>query len=413
MPYEAPEPINESDRFQARHVLSISFAHAANDTYTSFLAPLLPTLIPRLAMSKTQAGLLALIQSAPSLLQPLIGHLADRASLRYLVIIGPAGVATMMSLLGVAPNYSLAALLVLIAGLSSSSLHAAAPAMAGRLSGLHLGRGLGLWNVGGYLGLALGPMLVATTVNFLSADGTPWLMIGGWVASAILYLRLRDVALRTTSLPIASPWRTGWQLMRPLLPPVAGITIARGMLYAATVTFLPTLLTEQGSDLWRAGAALSALQVSSAAGALIAGTLSDRVGRRSVILSSLSLPSLLLLGVIWVRGWTQMATLVALGATAPGTHVVLMAMVQENCPDNRALANGVFLSLAFLSESLGAVVLGALADLLGMEIAFVISALVVLAGLPLVFLLPRERPTFLHGASPASNGTARREECHE
>ncbi|HEM61331.1 MAG TPA: MFS transporter [Chloroflexi bacterium] len=377
-------------RFQTGHVLSISFAHAANDTYTSFLAPLLPTLIGRLSLSNTQAGLLALIQSSPSLIQPMIGHLADRASLRYLVILGPALAATMMSLLGIAPGYAVAAFLVLIAGLSSASLHAAAPAMAGRLSGLQLGRGVGLWNVGGYLGLALGPFLVAGTVKFLSVEGTPWLMLGGWLASAILYIRLRKVALHTATHALAAPWRKGWDLLRPLLPPMAGLTLTRALLYAASVTFLPTLLTEQGSDIWRAGLALSTVQVASAMGAFAAGSLSDRFGRRSVILASIVVTSALLVTVVLLRGWTQMAVLLALGASSPATHVVLMAMVQEHCPDNRALANGVFLSLAFLSESVGAVVLGALADLFGLRIAFIISAAVLLAGLPLVFMLPSQ-----------------------
>ncbi|MDH4208339.1 MAG: MFS transporter [Anaerolineae bacterium] len=397
----ATEDHSDAGQFQAAPVLTFSFAHAANDAYTSFLAPLLPTLIPRLMISNTQAGLLALIQSAPALLQPAIGHLADRASLRWLVILGPALAATMMSLLGVAPGYLVAAVLVLVAGLSSATLHAAAPAMAGRLSGLHLGRGLGLWNVGGYLGLALGPVLVAAVVHFRSAADTPWLMIGGWGASAVLYLRLRNVALYVPSPAASAPWRKGWERMRPMLLPVTGIAFTRSLLYAASVTFLPTLLTEQGSELWRAGVALSALQIASACGALIAGTLSDRFGRRPVIVASVSLPSLLLVLLVYLRGWEQMSVLLALGVTVPAAHVVLMAMMQENCPDNRALANGVFLSLAFLSESIGAVVVGALADLFGLRIAFVVAAVVLLAGLPLVFLLPDKRRSSLHVAAHA------------
>jgi predicted MFS family arabinose efflux permease len=69
-----------------------------------------------------------------------------------------------------------------------------------------------------------------------------------------------------------------------------------------------------------------------------------------------------------------------------------MALIQESCPDNRALATGVLLSVTFVSEALGAVVLGALADLFGLGTAFVAAALVLLGGLPLVFLLPRQRP---------------------
>jgi FSR family fosmidomycin resistance protein-like MFS transporter len=387
------DALTQRPEFQTGHVLTVSLAHALNDVYTSFLPPLLPSLIAKLTLSNTQAGLLAFMQSTPSLLQPVIGHLADRASLRYFVIFLPAVAATAMSLLGVAPQYAVVALLVIIAGLSSAGFHASAPAMAGRLSGWRLGRGLGFWTVGGYLGFAIGPILVTSTVNLLTLKGTPWLAIGGWIGSAILFLRLRGVQLQPTRSAAGDSWRRGLEAMRPILIPVVGLTLSRAMAFSATLTFLPTMLTGQGIDLWRAGISLSVLQLASAGGALIAGSASDRLGRRSIVfLSTLSAP-LLILALVSLQGWFKLPTLIGLGLTMPATYVVLMALIQESCPDNRALATGVLLSVTFVSEALGAVVLGALADLFGLGTAFVASALVLLAGLPLVLLLPRQRPT--------------------
>ncbi|MCJ7619766.1 MAG: MFS transporter, partial [Anaerolineae bacterium] len=340
-------------------------------------------------------------QSAPSLLQPVIGHLADRASLRYFVILLPAVAATAMSLLGVAPQYAVVALLVTIAGLCSAGFHASAPAMAGRLSGRRLGRGLGFWTVGGYLGFAVGPILVTSTVNLLTLKGTPWLAIGGWIGSAIVFLRLRGVKLQPTRSDAGDSWRRGLEAMRPILIPVVGLTLSRAMAFSATLTFLPTMLTSQGIDLWRAGISLSVLQLASAGGALVAGSASDRLGRRSIVLlSTLSAP-LLILALVFLQGWLKLPTLIGLGLTMPATYVVLMALIQESCPDNRALATGVLLSVTFVSEALGAVVLGALADLFGLGTAFVAAALVLLGGLPLVFLLPRERVGTLQSTTPA------------
>jgi FSR family fosmidomycin resistance protein-like MFS transporter len=388
VPSEAEGPVL-TEGFQADRVLSVSFAHAMNDTYTSFLAPLLPELIGKLALSKTEAGLLAFLQSSPSLLQPVIGHLADRANLRYFVILSPAVAATMMSLLGVAPYYATLALLVMVAGLSSASLHAVAPAMAGRLSGPRLGRGMGWWVVGGYLGLAVGPILVVSAVNFLTLEGTPWLMIGGWLGSAILYLRLRDVPGPHPAEGRGDSWREGLQAMRPILPPILGILAARALLMAAMLTFLPTFLTERGINLWVAGLFLSIVHISSAAGAVLAGSMTDRLGRRTVAAISMFLSSLLMLVLVGVGGWIQLPVLIALGVVVPATQVVLMALVQESCPENRALANGIFLALLFISESVGAIALGAFGDLFGLGLAFAASGIVLLVGLPLVLLLPR------------------------
>lgn len=387
-----PSPRTGAEGFQAGHVLTVSLAHFLNDTYTSFLAPLLPTLVSRLGLSNTQAGLLAFVQSTPSLLQPLIGHLADRASLRYFVILTPALAASTMSFLGVAPTFAVVALLVAVAGLSSASFHAAAPAMAGRLSGSRLGRGIGLWTIGGYLGFAVGPLLVAATVKLLTLEGTPWLAIGGWLGSAILYLRLRGVALQPTPSTATNSWRHGLQGMRPILIPVVGLIISRAMSFSATLTFLPILLTTQGAALWLAGIALSLVQLTSAAGALLAGSLSDRLGRRPIMLVSLLTSPVLIVALVSLPGSLKLPVLIGLGLTMPAVHVVLMALMQESCPDNRALATGVLLSLTFVSESVGAVVLGALADLFGLTTAFMVSALLFFAGLPLLLLLPPDRP---------------------
>ncbi|MGD2206187.1 MAG: MFS transporter, partial [Anaerolineae bacterium] len=163
MPIEAATTAQSPDASEAQQsqtggVLTVSGGHAMHDTYTAFLSPLLPAFIENLMLTKTGAGLLTVFMQGPSLLQPFIGHVADRVSLRYMVILAPAVTATAMSLLGVAPAYAVLALLLMVAGLSSATLHSVAPVMAGRLSGERLGRGMGFWMVGGELGRTLGPL---------------------------------------------------------------------------------------------------------------------------------------------------------------------------------------------------------------------------------------------------------------
>ena len=120
-------------------MITVSSAHLVHDTYSSFLAPLLPVLIENLSLTKTAAGLLSVFYQWPSLLQPLIGHLGDRVNLKILVILAPTVAALMMTLLGVAPTYAVLALLLIVAGFNSAGLHAIGPIIAGKLSGGKLG----------------------------------------------------------------------------------------------------------------------------------------------------------------------------------------------------------------------------------------------------------------------------------
>jgi FSR family fosmidomycin resistance protein-like MFS transporter len=383
----------ETEQFQTGRVLTISAGHAVHDTYTAFLPPLLPAFIENLALSTTEAGLLSAFMRAPSLLQPFIGHLADRVSLRYLVILAPAVSATVMSLLGVAPAYLVLVLLLMVAGLSSAILHAVAPVMAGRLSGKNLGRGMGFWMVGGELGRTLGPLAIAAYFEIRpdSLASTPLLMIGGWLSTAFLYLRLKDVPGRPPSAQESRPWRQALRAMGPFLVPLVGIIVARSFMSAALTTYLPVFLTEEGASLSFASLSLSVLEAAGVLGALLGGSLSDRLGRRLILLLSLVTTPLLMFAFMATTGWGQVPVLLLLGFSSLSVTPVVMALVQESYPENRALANGVYMALGFAIRSGVIVVVGAMADLWGMRLAFLISAVITLMGLPFLPLFPSRR----------------------
>lgn len=381
----------EADRFQTDRVVTITFGHAVHDTYAAFLPPLLPAFIETLSLTRTEAGFLTVFISAPSLLQPFIGHLADRVSLRWLVIVAPAVAGVVMSLLGVAPSYSVLALLLTVAGLNSATLHAVAPVMAGRVSGKNLGRGMGFWMVGGELGRTLGPLFVGITLEFLTLERMPWLMIGGLLASAALSIRLKDVAGRPTSAAEELPWRQVLRVMGSFLVVLTGIVTARAFMAVSLTTYLPVFLSDEGAELWFAAISLSILEVAGVAGALAGGALSDRWGRRVILAISLLTTPPLMFAFLAAEGWLRFPLLVLLGFTSLSVTPVIMALVQESFPENRAMANGVYMSLSFVIRAGVVVVLGRLGDLFGMGTAFAASAVLTFFGLPLVLLLPGKK----------------------
>jgi FSR family fosmidomycin resistance protein-like MFS transporter len=384
---------DQAEPFQADHVLTISAGHAVHDTYTAFLPSLLPVFIENLFLSNAEAGLLTVFMQGPSLLQPFIGHLADRVSLRTLFILAPGVTAVVMSLLGIAPTYGAVAILLVVVGLSSASLHAVGPVVAGNLSGKSLGRGMGFWMVGGELGRTLGPIVIVSAIQLLTLRGTPWLMIAGLLTSAFLYRQLGDVPDRPHHVGQASPWRQALRAMGPLLIPLTGIVAVRSFMVSALTTYLPTFLRQEGADLWLAGASLSVLEAAGVVGALLGGSISDRLGRRVVLFVSLLTAPFLMLAFLAVDGWPQLLLLLMMGFVALSVTPVVMAIVQEGSPENRALANGVYMALSFTIRSGIVVAVGALGDWLGLRWAFTASAVIPLLGVPFVLLLPRERST--------------------
>ena len=217
----------------------------------------------------------------------------------------------------------------------------------------------------------------------------PWLMFGGLVTSAVLYARLRDTTTFAPGGDASRPWRQAVRAMQPVLIPVLGITVARSFMSAAFGIYLPTFLSREGSTLWFAGAAFSVFEAAGMVGALTAGALSDRLGRRRVIAISLLVASPLMGAFLVAGGLARFPILVALGFTALSMMPVLMAMMQEQFPENRALANGIFLGFSFIIQAIATVMLGMLADRFGLRPAYVFAAIIPLVGLPLVWLLPK------------------------
>jgi FSR family fosmidomycin resistance protein-like MFS transporter len=308
--------------------------------------------------------------------------------LRKFFVLAPTVTAIAMSLLGVAPTYAVMAMLLVIAGVSSAALHAAGPAVVGKLSGPKLGKGMGFWMVGGELGRALGPLSIVTAVQFLGLKGTPWLLIGGPVASLLLYRILKNVPDIVTN---AGQKVTREELLRgwgKMILPLIGVVLVRSFLVASLSTYLPVLLTEQGSSLWLAGASLSVFEAAGVVGALVAGSWSDRMDRRLVLAIAMAITPIFMFIFLRTSGWAQFPMLILLGFAALSIMPVFMAVMQERFPQNRAFATGVFLALSFVIRSGVVVILGAIADRWDMHMAFTVSAAVALIGMPLIFTLP-------------------------
>jgi len=378
----------EDKSFQTGGVITLSGGHAVHDTYSGFLASLLPVFIDTLSLSKTEASLLMVFRQVPSMLQPIIGHQSDRLNLWPLVILGPVVTGIAMGLLGVANGYGILVALLVLAGLSGAAFHAVGPAMAGALSGSNLGRGMGVWMLCGELGRTVGPILVVSVIGVWGMEGVPWLIPIGIVASFIMYVRMKGVMGKARQVSQALPWRSALKRMAPVMVPLSGIVFVRAFMMASLTMFLPTFLNEEGASLWLAGASLSVLEGAGIAGALLGGWVSDRLGRKQILGFSMLLTPVFTFVFLSAEGWALFPILAILGFVALSTGPVVMAMVQESCPENRAFANGLYMGAGFALRGVAMLLLGMMADAYGLRRAFEISAVLMLIGAVLVFRLP-------------------------
>lgn len=379
------------DDFQTGQVAVISAAHLTHDTYSAFLAPLLIPIQAQLGLSYTSTGSLAIYSQIPSLLNPFIGYIADRVSVRYFVVLAPGITATIYSSLGLVNTYAGLAIMLFAAGLSIAAFHAPAPAMIAKVSGSRVGKGMSAFMAAGELARALGPLVVAAGLAWFGLDGI-WRLAGfGWLVSLILYFRLRHVAV-TPRLPGQNTLAAFWPGARRVFPLLTWLLFGRVFMLAALTTYLPIYMKdERDAGLWVASIALTALEAAGFAGALTTGTVSDRLGRKNVLLVLLGAAPLLFLAFIFAPAWLALPLILLLGFAAISPQPVIMAFVQDQFSENRALANGTYLAISFLLRSLSIWVVGLAADAYGMTWAFALAALVGLLSIPAVRYLPEKQ----------------------
>lgn len=380
------------DTFHLVHVVTLAGAHFIHDVYTAFLAPLLPLLISKLGLSLALAGSLSVFTQLPSLLNPLIGVAVDRAGIsRWLVIVSPSVTAAGMCLIGVAPSYGALVICLLTAGVSVAAIHLAAPVLVAEVSGDRLGRGTSFFMVGGELARTVGPLVAVQAVASFGIEGLWRLIPVGVAASLILWWRLGRVQVAGRTRPRAAGIWTTWRRMRRIMIGVQGVLMARAFMASALTAFLPTLLYGEGESLWIANIGLVVFELAGAAGAMTAGTASDWLGRRRVLLVAVCLSPGLLGLFLLTEGPAMFLVLVALGFVTLSTTPVLMAVMLESSEGDRATASGTFIMMSFAIRSLVIPLVGALGDVLGLRTAFAVCAVVAVLGVPFVYLIPQAR----------------------
>lgn len=382
----------ENKPFQTSNIALIGLSHFLHDVYTSFLAPALPFLIEKLGISYGMAGLLNVIQRLPSLLNPFVGIMADRMKMRYLVIFAPAVTGIAMSLIGIAPGYIFLSLLLLVSGISSTFFHIPTPVMVKKISGNRIGKGMSIYMLGGELARTAGPMIIYGIISIWGLEGTYKMMPLGLLASGILYFRLSHIQISNNidKAIIRKDYLKEFKKYIPIFTVTAGITLFLGAMRSALTLYLPTFMDAQGESHFFSDASLSILQLSGAAGTLISGTFSDKIGRTNTLLIISILSPFLMLIFLHVSGIWQIVILGIMGMFIFAPTSVLLALIHDQDSEKMAFLNGVYMLLNFFISAVMVTVAGFMADKIGFEKTFSYAAFFSF-GAVIVILLNRKK----------------------
>ena len=171
-------------------------------------------------------------------------------------------------------------------------------------------------------------------------------------------------------------------LIRDIPKPLAllwVIIVLRSMTGVTFSNFLAVTVTEKGGSHLLGGAAISIFLISGALGGLLAGRISDRVGRKVVIFTTILLAAPFLLVFLHGPTWSMLPSLALGGLFLFSSTPVGIVAAQEILPGKTGLVSGVVMGMAWGVAGLSLVPVGWLADRYGL-----VSVMTWIALLPLL-----------------------------
>ena len=157
--------MNTKSKAATSVLLMVSMGHLLNDMFQSVIPSIYPMIKEALGLSFMQIGAITLTnQITSSLLQPLVGYFSDRHPKPYALVVGMCFTLAGLMLLSMANSFPLVLLSVAFVGVGSSVLHPESSKIARMASGGAKGMAQSVFQVGGNVGRAIGPVAVALVV---------------------------------------------------------------------------------------------------------------------------------------------------------------------------------------------------------------------------------------------------------
>ena len=402
-PTASPAPSASANSTTFAVILSLSFCHLLNDMMQSLVPALYPILKDSYALSFSQIGLITLaFQCTASMLQPVVGMYTDKHPQPYSLMVGMGFTLVGLLLMSRADTYPLILFAAALIGMGSSVFHPEASRVARMASGGRYGLAQSLFQIGGNMGSAAGPLLAAFIVVPAGQRSIVWFSGAALVAMAVLfqvggwYSRRRAGSKGAAAKPAAqgkagTAGPTISHLSRRRV--IGAVLVLVALLFSKNVYsaslgsyFTFYLIEKFGVEVQTAQLYLFAFLVGIVMGTIAGGIVGDKVGRIPVMWFSIvgALPFALMLPYASLFWTGVLAVLVA--AIMASAFSAILVYAQELLPGRVGLVAGMFFGFSFGLGGLGAAALGQLADMTSIDTVYKLTPFLLLLGLLTAFL---------------------------
>lgn len=391
-----------------KEVWLLSAGHGLTHWYTATFYVLLPLIGKEFGLSYTQIGLIMTVQYLAGAISNIPGGMiVDMVGKKgYLMATSLFWVGFPYALMSLTHSFWMLLICVTLVGIGNNIWHPAAiPTLAYRYP-KRKALVLGFHGMGGNVGEALAPFVVGVLLGWFNWRTVVVInVIPGLTMSVLILLLLGAFVVNKSKDGNAINAGAEGHGVAQYLHDFAGLlknkslmlvgssSAMRTMTQSGLMTFLPVYLAyELGYSPVAVGTCMTVLQVAGFIAAPVGGHISDKWGRRQMIMSSMLLSGAMIIGMVLAGSSVWFVVFIALvGFFLYAMRAVLQAMAIEAVPKNLAGAGvGVQFGFTSLGASISPSLFGLIADHFDIHKAFFfLAGTIVLANL-LVFFLPKE-----------------------
>jgi FSR family fosmidomycin resistance protein-like MFS transporter len=352
----------------SRSVYLVALAHLTIELCNKFLPVIYAILVKTVGLTYSQIGVIALVAGlSEALTQPFFGYLSDRWGASRMTILSIAWMGVLLGLVGFTWNYFSLIILVGLGVLGSAAFHPAGATLASAHAGKKRGLAASIFAVGGNIGSALSPLLVAAGISWLGLPGTTLLIPIALLVSLILHREFSRDRHPEAGHPAGHPSpqhrpvfiNPGVKVGLALL---VVVVMCRSWVQVAFMTYLPEWIQNHGGSLTMGGQMLALFSLAAGVCSLTGGNLSDRIGRWQV----LGLSMFFLGPAAWLflnsSGWWQIGFVALIGTLIGFSFPVAVVMAQETWPHGMGFASALVMGVGWAPGGLGASFTGFIAD---------------------------------------------------
>ena len=363
------------------------------DVYASFIVGMIPILTLKLGLSLFLVSTLTAVNFvAANLSQPLFGYLSDKYGIKRFLVLGPLMASVFISLLGLVPTYWIILVCLFLGNLGVAAIHPPSAAIANYIGGTRKGFTNAIISFGGSLGFSLGSIFIIFIIEKLGIAFTPLASIPGIVTAAIVLKFAPEIhmtAQQRDSVSFFTRLRSVKRSKIMLLALVILVAYFRELMNMTLVTFMPLYLTDRGVKLLNFGYIFMAFVLIRGLGGLVAGYYSDRIKKRHIVIQVLlflSIPCVYAIFIVNINA--SIILFIAYGFLAISTLPLCNRLAQDIFPRNAGLATSFTIGVATGSSAATMLLIGKIADIIGMVNTIRYVTVLPIIGVVLLFLFP-------------------------